>query len=188
MRWFQEMVRTLIPRSPAVVIPDEVGGDWCRRSGGIPHGELPGPDANDVFAFSLASETDRGVMKGSDSSQHAIPVRKSDVFMHLGGEPVSGELHVLQGERQDGRDNKSLGRFRPRGSHGTAGGAAVAGLVRHRANGLLQVSAHGSNHRPSQSVSIQGGSNLSEERSAALLEEPPSRRRRSPQALRGGSA
>jgi molecular chaperone DnaK len=82
------------------------------------------------------------------------------------------EIHVLQGERQMAADNKSLGRFRLSGIPPAPRGVPqVQVSVDIDANGLLQVSATDRTTGRQQSVSIQGGSNLSEEEIALLIEE-----------------
>jgi len=60
MRWFQEMVRTLIRRSPASPSIPMRWCDWCRRSGPASHLESSGTDAQRVFAFALASKRSAG--------------------------------------------------------------------------------------------------------------------------------
>jgi molecular chaperone DnaK len=101
-----------------------------------------------------------------------IPVRKSDLFSTSEANQSSVEIHVLQGERQMGADNKSLGRFRLSGIPPAPRGVPqVQVSFDIDANGLLQVSATDRTTGRQQSVSIQGGSNLSEEEIARLLEE-----------------
>jgi molecular chaperone DnaK len=101
-----------------------------------------------------------------------IPVRKSDLFSTSEANQSSVEIHVLQGERQMGVDNKSLGRFRLSGIPPAPRGVPqVQVSFDIDANGLLQVSATDRTTGRQQSVTIQGGSNLSEEEIERLLEE-----------------
>jgi molecular chaperone DnaK len=101
-----------------------------------------------------------------------IPVRKSEVFSTSEANQNSVDIHVLQGERQMAADNKSLGRFRLSGIPPAPRGVPqVQVSFDIDANGLLQVSAQDRTTGRQQSVSIQGGSNLSEEEIQALLEE-----------------
>jgi hypothetical protein len=101
-----------------------------------------------------------------------IPVRKSDVFSTSEANQNSVEIHVLQGERQMAGDNKSLGRFRLSGIPPAPRGVPqVQVSFDIDANGLLQVSATDRTTGRQQSVSIQGGSNLSEEEVQRLLAE-----------------
>jgi molecular chaperone DnaK len=99
-------------------------------------------------------------------------VRRSDVFSTSEPNQNSVDIHVLQGERQLAADNKSLGRFRLSGIPPAPRGVPqVQVSFDIDANGLLQVSASDRTTGRQQSVSIQGGSNLSEEEIQALLEE-----------------
>jgi molecular chaperone DnaK len=99
-------------------------------------------------------------------------VRKSDVFSTSEANQNSVEIHVLQGERQMAGDNKSLGRFRLSGIPPAPRGVPqVQVSFDIDANGLLQVSATDRTTGRQQSVSIQGGSNLSEEEVQRLLAE-----------------
>ena len=120
----------------------------------------------------LGLETIGGVMKVLIPRNTAIPVRKADVFSTSEANQNSVEIHVLQGERQMAADNKSLGRFRLSGIPPAPRGVPqVQVSFDIDANGLLQVSATDRTTGRQQSVSIQGGSNLSEEEIQKLLEE-----------------
>ena len=102
----------------------------------------------------------------------SIPVRKSDLFSTSEANQSSVEIHVLQGERQMAEGNKSMGRFRLSGIPPAPRGVPqVQVSFDIDANGLLQVSATDRTTGRQQSVSIQGGSNLSEEEINRLLEE-----------------
>ena len=102
----------------------------------------------------------------------SIPVRKSDVFSTSEANQSSVEIHVLQGERQMAEGNKSLGRFRLSGIPPAPRGVPqVQVSFDIDANGLLQVSATDRTTGRQQSVSIQGGSNLSEDEIKTLIEE-----------------
>jgi molecular chaperone DnaK len=99
-------------------------------------------------------------------------VRKSDVFSTSEPNQSSVEVHVLQGERQMAEGNKSLGRFRLSGIPPAPRGVPqVQVSFDIDANGLLQVSATDRTTGRQQSVSIQGGSNLSESEIKQLIEE-----------------
>jgi len=139
---------------------------------GILTGELRDLMLNDVTPLSLGLETIGGLMKVLIPRNTAIPVRKSDVFSTSEANQSSVEIHVLQGERQMGEDNKSLGRFRLSGIPPAPRGVPqVQVSFDIDANGLLQVSATDRTTGRQQNVSIQGGSNLSEDEIQKLLEE-----------------
>ena len=173
MPMVQELVRTLIPREPCQSVnPDEVVAIGAAVQAGIITGELRDLMLNDVTPLSLGLETIGGVMKVLIPRNTPIPVRKSDLFSTSESNQSSVEIHVLQGERQMAADNKSLGRFRLAGIPPAPRGVPqVQVSFDIDANGLLQVSATDRTTGRQQSVSIQGGSNLSEEEITRLLEE-----------------
>jgi molecular chaperone DnaK len=173
MPMVQELVRTLIPREPCQSVnPDEVVAIGAAVQAGIITGELRDLMLNDVTPLSLGLETIGGVMKILIPRNTPIPVRKSDLFSTSESNQSSVEIHVLQGERQMAADNKSLGRFRLAGIPPAPRGVPqVQVSFDIDANGLLQVSATDRTTGRQQSVSIQGGSNLSEEEITRLLEE-----------------
>ncbi len=173
MPMVQQMVRTLIPLEPCQSVnPDEVVAIGAAVQAGILTGELRDLMLNDVTPLSLGLETIGGVMKVLIPRNTPIPVRKSDLFSTSEANQSSVEIHVLQGERQMGADNKSLGRFRLSGIPPAPRGVPqVQVSFDIDANGLLQVSATDRTTGRQQSVSIQGGSNLSEEEIERLLEE-----------------
>jgi molecular chaperone DnaK len=139
---------------------------------GILTGELRDLMLNDVTPLSLGLETIGGVMKVLIPRNTPIPVRKADVFSTSEANQNSVEIHVLQGERQMAEGNKSLGRFRLSGIPPAPRGVPqVQVSFDIDANGLLQVSATDRTTGRQQSVTIQGGSNLSEEEIQKLLEE-----------------
>jgi molecular chaperone DnaK len=173
MPMVQEMVRTLIPREPCQSVnPDEVVAIGAAVQAGILTGELRDLMLNDVTPLSLGLETIGGLMKVLIPRNTSIPVRKSDLFSTSEANQSSVEIHVLQGERQMAADNKSLGRFRLSGIPPAPRGVPqVQVSLDIDANGLLQVSATDRTTGRQQSVSIQGGSNLSEEEINRLLAE-----------------
>jgi molecular chaperone DnaK len=173
MPMVQEMVRTLVPREPCQSVnPDEVVAIGAAVQAGILTGELRDLMLNDVTPLSLGLETIGGVMKVLIPRNTPIPVRKADVFSTSEANQNSVEIHVLQGERQMAEGNKSLGRFRLSGIPPAPRGVPqVQVSFDIDANGLLQVSATDRTTGRQQSVTIQGGSNLSEEEIQKLLEE-----------------
>ncbi|MEB3306759.1 MAG: molecular chaperone DnaK [Cyanobacteriota bacterium] len=173
MPMVQQMVRTLIPLEPCQSVnPDEVVAIGAAVQAGILTGELRDLMLNDVTPLSLGLETIGGLMKVLIPRNTPIPVRRSDLFSTSESNQSSVEVHVLQGERQMASDNKSLGRFRLSGIPPAPRGVPqVQVSFDIDANGLLQVSATDRTTGRQQSVSIQGGSNLSEDEVARLIDE-----------------
>nr|YP_009530422.1 molecular chaperone DnaK [Paulinella micropora]AXY63111.1 molecular chaperone DnaK [Paulinella micropora] len=169
----QELVRTLIPLEPCQSVnPDEVVAMGAAIQAGIMTGELRDLMLNDITPLSLGLETIGGVMKVLLPRNTPIPVRKSDIFSTSQANQSSVEIHVLQGERQMAVDNKSLGRFRLSGIPPAPRGVPQVQVAFDiDANGLLHVSATDRTTGREQSVSIQGGSNLTESEIKTLLLE-----------------
>ncbi|MFM7313363.1 MAG: Hsp70 family protein, partial [Cyanobium sp.] len=154
------------------VNPDEVVAIGAAVQAGILTGELRDLMLNDVTPLSLGLETIGGVMKVLIPRNTPIPVRRSDLFSTSEANQNSVEIHVLQGERQMAEGNKSLGRFRLSGIPPAPRGVPqVQVSFDIDANGLLQVSTTDRTTGRQQSVTIQGGSNLSEQEIETLLAE-----------------
>ncbi|MEB3173029.1 MAG: molecular chaperone DnaK [Cyanobacteriota bacterium] len=173
MPMVQQMVRTLVPRDPCQSVnPDEVVAIGAAVQAGILTGELRDLMLNDVTPLSLGLETIGGVMKVLIPRNTSIPVRKSDLFSTSEANQNAVEVHVLQGERQMAEDNKSLGRFRLSGIPPAPRGVPqIQVSFDIDANGLLQVSASDRTTGRQQSVTIQGGTNLSEDEIQRLIAE-----------------
>ncbi|NDC34759.1 MAG: molecular chaperone DnaK [Synechococcaceae bacterium WB9_2_112] len=173
MPMVQQLVRTLVPRDPCQSVnPDEVVAIGAAIQAGILTGELRDLMLNDVTPLSLGLETIGGLMKVLIPRNTPIPVRKSDLFSTSEANQNAVEVHVLQGERQMASDNKSLGRFRLSGIPPAPRGVPqIQVSFDIDANGLLQVSASDRTTGRQQSVSIQGGTNLSEEEIQRLIAE-----------------
>ena len=186
MPMVQQLVRTLVPREPSQnVNPDEVVAIGAAVQAGILTGELRDLMLNDVTPLSVGLETIGGLMKPIIPRNTPIPVRRSDVFSTSEPNQSSVEIHVLQGERPMGGDNKSLGRFRLAGIPPAPRGVPqVQVSFDVDANGILQVSATDRTTGRRQSVTVQGSSNLSQQEIDQLIAEAASqsledRRRRS---------
>ena len=177
MPMVQQLVRTLIPNDPCQSVnPDEVVAVGAAVQAGIITGELRDLLLNDVTPLSLGLETIGGLMKVLIPRNTQIPVRQSDVFSTSEPNQSSVEIHVWQGERQMATDNKSLGRFRLSGIPPAPRGVPQIQVAFDiDANGLLQVSATDRTTGRKQSVTIQGGSTLSEDEIQGLLAEAEAR-------------
>ena len=177
MPMVQQLVRTLIPNDPCQSVnPDEVVAVGAAVQAGIITGELRDLLLNDVTPLSLGLETIGGLMKVLIPRNPQIPVRQSDVFSTSEPNQSSVEIHVWQGERQMATDNKSLGRFRLSGIPPAPRGVPQIQVAFDiDANGILQVSATDRTTGRKQSVTIQGGSTLSEDEIQGLLAEAEAR-------------
>jgi len=177
MPMVQQLVRTLIPKEPSQnVNPDEVVAIGAAVQAGILTGELRDLMLNDVTPLSVGLETIGGVMKVIIPRNTPIPVRRSDVFSTSEINQSSVDIHVLQGERQMGSDNKSLGRFRLAGIPPAPRGVPQVQVAFDvDANGILQVSATDRTTGRRQSVTVQGSSNLSQQEIDLLLAEAASK-------------
>ena len=177
MPMVQQLVRTLVPNEPCQSVnPDEVVAIGAAVQAGIITGDLRDLLLNDVTPLSLGLETIGGLMKVLIPRNTAIPVRQSDVFSTSEPNQSSVEIHVWQGERQMAADNKSLGRFRLSGIPPAPRGVPQIQVAFDiDANGILQVNATDRTTGRKQSVTIQGGSTLSEDEIQGLLAEAEAR-------------
>lgn len=173
MPMVQELVRSLIGIEPNQnVNPDEVVAVGAAIQAGIITQEVQDILLLDVTSLSLGLETIGGVMKKIIPRNTTIPVRRSDVFSTSENNQTSVEVHVLQGEREMGMDNKSLGRFKLMGIPPAPRGVPQV-LVSFDidANGILQVSAMDKTTGREQSLTVQGASNIEESEVQRMIQE-----------------
>src|SRR5213595_866416 len=108
----QEIVKGFFKKEPHKgVNPDEVVAIGAAVQGGVLAGEVKDVLLLDVTPLSLGLETLGGVMTTLIARNTTIPIRKSEIFSTATDNQTSVEVHVLQGERQMARDNRTLGRF-----------------------------------------------------------------------------
>src|SRR3954466_8511495 len=108
----QQMVRDHFGKEPHKgVNPDEVVAVGAAVQGGVLTGEVKDVLLLDVTPLSLGVETLGGVMTTLIQRNTTIPTRKSETFSTATDNQTNVEVHVLQGERQLARDNRTLGRF-----------------------------------------------------------------------------
>ena len=130
----QDMVTSFFGKDPHKgVNPDEVVAIGAAVQAGVLAGDVKDLLLLDVTPLSLGIETLGGVSTRLIGRNTTIPTRKSEIFSTAADSQTSVEVHVLQGERELARDNKTLGRFHLDGiSCGPAGRAADRGRIRHR--------------------------------------------------------
>lgn len=108
----QEEVKKITGKDPHMgVNPDEVVSIGAAIQGGVLGGDVEGILLLDVTPLSLGVETMGGVMTKMIDRNTTIPTRKTEVYSTAADNQTSVEIHVLQGEREFARDNKTLGRF-----------------------------------------------------------------------------
>jgi molecular chaperone DnaK len=145
------------------VNPDEVVAIGAAIQGGVLAGEVKDVLLLDVTPLSLGIETLGGVTTKLIERNTTIPTKKSEIFSTAEDSQTTVEIHVLQGERQMARDNRTLGRFQLTGIP-----PAPRGLPKIEvtfdidANGILHVSAKDQATGKEQKIRIEGSSGLSE--------------------------
>jgi len=108
----QQLVKEYFGKEPHKgVNPDEVVAVGAAIQGGVLKGEVKDVLLLDVTPLSLGIETLGGVMTALITRNTTIPTRKSEIFSTATDNQTSVEVHVLQGEREFARDNRTLGRF-----------------------------------------------------------------------------
>ncbi|MGA9380155.1 MAG: molecular chaperone DnaK [Phormidium sp.] len=164
MPMVQDLVASIIDRQPNQNInPDEVVAVGAAVQAGILAGEFKDILLLDVTPLSLGLETVGGVMKKLIPRNTTIPVRRSDTFSTGENNQTMVEIHVLQGEREMAKDNKSLGRFKLLGIPPAPRGIPQIQVAFDiDANGILQVTALDRSTGREQTVTIQEASTLSE--------------------------
>jgi len=163
----QEAVKKLFGKEPHKgVNPDEVVAIGAAIQGGVLAGDSSLKDVVllDVTPLSLGIETLGGVMTKLIDRNTTIPIRKSQVFSTADDNQSAVTIHVLQGEREFSRDNRTLGRFdltgippKPRGM------PQIEVSFDIDANGIVHVSAKDKETGKEQSIKIQTSSGLSED-------------------------
>ncbi len=160
-----DMVRKLFNKEPHKgVNPDEVVAIGAAIQAGVLQGEVKDVLLLDVTPLSLGVETLGGVMTRLIERNTTIPARKSEVFSTAEDNQPAVEIHVLQGERELARDNKSLGHFRLEGiAPAPRGIPQVEVIFDIDANGILDVTARDKATGKEQKITITASSGLSKD-------------------------
>src|SRR2546422_1134436 len=160
-----ETARSLVNKQPHQgVNPDEVVAVGAGIQGGVLKGEVKDVLLLDVTPLSLGIETLGGVFTKLIERNTTIPSRKSEIFSTASDNQPGVEIHVLQGERQFSKDNKTIGRFQladippaPRGM------PQIEVTFDIDANGILHVSAKDLGTGKEQKITITASSGLSKD-------------------------
>jgi molecular chaperone DnaK len=158
----QQLVKEYFGKDPHKgVNPDEVVAVGAAIQGGVLKGEVKDVLLLDVTPLSLGIETLGGVMTTLISRNTTIPTRKSETFSTAADNQTSVEVHVLQGERQLARDNRTLGRFHLVGLPPAPRGVPQIEVTFDiDANGIANVSAKDVATGQEQKITISGSSGL----------------------------
>jgi molecular chaperone DnaK len=172
----QQLVREFFGKEPHKgVNPDEVVAVGAAVQGGVLAGEVKDVLLLDVTPLSLGIETLGGVMTTLISRNTTIPTRKSEIFSTASDNQTSVEVHVLQGERQFARDNRTLGRFHLVGLPPAPRGVPQVEVAFDiDANGIVNVSAKDMATGKEQKITISGSSGLSKDQVDRMVKDAQS--------------
>jgi molecular chaperone DnaK len=146
------------------VNPDEVVAVGAAIQAGVLAGEVKGVVLLDVTPLSLGLETLGGVMTKLIDRNTTIPARKSETFSTAEDNQSAVDIHVLQGERELARDNRTLGNFQLEGIRpGHRGTPQIEVSFDIDANGILTVAANDKETAKEQKITISGSTQLSKE-------------------------
>ncbi len=154
------------------VNPDEVVAIGAAIQGGVLTGDVKDVLLLDVTPLSLGIETLGGVTTKVIEKGTTIPAKKSQIFSTAEDNQPAVSIHVVQGEREFAKDNKSLGMFELSGiSPAPRGVPQIEVTFDIDANGILTVSAQDKATGKSQEIKITGSSGLSEEEIQKMVQE-----------------
>jgi len=169
----QQKVKEFFNKEPnKSVNPDEVVAVGAAVQAGVLAGDVKDVLLIDVTPLSLGIETLGGVGTRLIERNTTIPTRKSQVFSTAADNQTSVEVHVLQGEREMARDNKSLGRFSlvdiPTAPRGVP---QIEVTFDIDSNGILNVSAKDVGTGKEQKITIQAGTRMSEDEIKRMVKD-----------------
>ena len=169
----QETVTDFFGREPnKSVNPDEVVALGAAVQGGVLSGDVDDVLLLDVTPLNLGIETLGGVMTTLIEANTTIPTKESEIFSTAADNQTSVEVHVLQGDREMAKDNRTIGRFHldgiPPAPRGTP---QIEVTFDIDADGILNVSAVDKATGKEQSIRIEASSGLTEEEIEKMKED-----------------
>ena len=169
----QGVVENVLGKKPnQTVNPDEVVAVGAAVQAGVLAGEVKDILLLDVTPLSLGVETLGGVTTRIIPRNTTIPTKKSEVFSTAVDNQPNVEIHVLQGEREFAKDNKSLGTFRLDGILPAPRGVPQIEVTFDiDANGILSVNAKDKGTGKEQSITITGASTLPSDEVERMVKE-----------------
>ncbi len=169
----QALVKELFGKEPHKgVNPDEVVAIGAAVQGGVLRGDVKDVLLLDVTPLSLGIETLGGVFTRLIERNTTIPTRKSETFSTAADNQTSVEVHVLQGEREMARDNRTLGRFHLVGIPSAPRGMPQIEVTFDiDANGIVNVSAKDLGTGKTQNITITASSGLDDREIDRMVKE-----------------
>ncbi len=161
----QDAVKRITGKDPFKGInPDECVAVGAAIQGGVLAGEVKGLLLLDVTPLSLGLETLGGVSTKIIERNTTIPTKKSQIFTTAADNQTSVDIHVLQGEREMAKDNKTLGMFRLDGiAPAMRGTPQIEVTFDIDANGIVHVSAKDLGTGKEQHITITSSTSMSKE-------------------------
>ncbi len=157
------------------VNPDEVVAAGAAVQAGILAGEVKDVLLLDVTPLSLGVETLGGVMTRLIDRNSTIPIKKSEIFSTAEDSQTAVDIHVLQGEREMARDNRTLGNFRLEGIPPAPRGIPQIEVTFDiDANGILNVNAKDRATGKEQQITITGSTSLSSDEIDTMVKDAES--------------
>ncbi|MBN2073476.1 MAG: molecular chaperone DnaK [Actinobacteria bacterium] len=169
----QNLVRNYINKEPHKgVNPDEVVAVGAAIQSGVLKGDVKDVVLLDVTPLSLGIETLGGVMTRLIDRNTTIPTKKSEIFTTAADNQTSVDIHVLQGERDMARDNKTIGRFRLDGIPPAPRGIPQIEVTFDiDANGIVNVTAKDTATGKEQKITITATSHLNDDEIERMVNE-----------------